>query len=150
MTRARSKNGGVPKPEAREPAFGRSKVSDAMNPEVLTCPHAAPLALVARMMATENVHCIVVEGDSEEHRGWAIVSDLDLVAAGANALDQATAGSIAASEFLTIAASEDLTTAAQLMAEHETSHLIVVDPAVGPGGGCDIHARRGAPMAASR
>jgi CBS domain-containing protein len=128
MTSVTGKNGVMPRPAAWEPAFDRSKVSDAMNPEVLTCPRAAPLALVARMMATENVHCIVVEGSTEDGRGWAIVSDLDLVAASTGALEEGVAGSVAASEFLTVAPDEDLARAAQMMVEHETSHLIVVDP----------------------
>jgi CBS domain-containing protein len=53
---------------------------------------------------------------------------LDLIAAGTDGLDGGTAGRSAASEFLTVTPSEKLTRAAQMMVEHETSHLIVVDP----------------------
>src|SRR5262245_298416 len=34
-------------------------VEDAMHAGVLTCPMAAPLRLVARMMATHRIHCVV-------------------------------------------------------------------------------------------
>ena len=99
-----------------------------MHPQVLTCTADAPLALVARVMAAERVHCVVVEGTNESSRGWAVVSALDLVAAGAGGLHLGTAGKSAATEFLTVTPDETLTRAAQLMVEHEVSHLIVVDP----------------------
>jgi CBS domain-containing protein len=109
--------------------FDQARVSDAMHPEVLTCPPEAPLSLVARLMAREQVHCMVVEGTDGGRRGWAIVSDLDLMAAGSGCLDEATAGRAAATEFLTVAPDETLARAAQMMVQHEISHLIVVDHA---------------------
>jgi CBS domain-containing protein len=111
------------------PPFERATVSDAMHAEVLTCPAGAPLALVARIMATQRVHCVVVEGTEGDRRGWAIVSDLDLVAAGSGGRAAGTAGRSAATEFLTVTPDETLARAAQMMVEHETSHLIVIDPA---------------------
>jgi CBS domain-containing protein len=113
------------------PPFEWATVADAMHAEVLTCPADAPLALVARIMATERVHCVVVEGTEEDRRGWAIVSDLDLVAGASDGLDEGTAGRSAATEFLTVTPDETLARAAQMMVEHQTSHLIVVDPASG-------------------
>jgi predicted transcriptional regulator len=109
-------------------------VSDAMHPEVLTCPADAPLRLVAATMAAEQVHCLIVEGTGGDRRGWAVVSDLDLVAAGPASLDGGTAGGSAASEFLTITPDEKLSRAAQMMVEHDTAHLIVVDAADRPVG----------------
>ena len=110
------------------PRFERAKVADAMHAEVLTCPADAPLALVAAIMAAERVHCVVVEEAEGDRQEWAVVSDLDLVAAGAAGLSESTAGMSAASEFLTVTPDERLTRAAQIMVEHEASHLIVVDP----------------------
>lgn len=111
--------------------FERAAVADVMHPEVLTCSADAPLAVVAAIMAAERVHCVVVEGIEGSRRGWAIISDLDLVAAGGRGADQGTAGSSAASEFLTVTPDERLSRAAQVMTEHESSHLIVVDPGSG-------------------
>ena len=57
-------------------------VSDAMHEGILTCDRDASLADVARTMAEERVHCVVVEsGSGESGPLWGIVSDLDLVAA---------------------------------------------------------------------
>jgi CBS domain-containing protein len=60
---------------------------------------------------------------------WGIVSDLDLAAAAAaGELDNVTAGNAAATPVWTISADDSLVRAAQLMAEHGISHLVVVDP----------------------
>lgn len=100
-----------------------------MHPGVLTCPREASLADVADLMASRRVHCVVVTEDAEGADGlWGIVSDLDLVAAaGVRDLEQQTAGATAASAALTVESGETVQRAAQLMAEHGTAHLVVVD-----------------------
>jgi CBS domain-containing protein len=109
-------------------------VADAMHPGVLTCPIETPLSVAARMMATYNVHCLVVYGSDEEHedgevRVWAVLSDLDLVAAAlVEGADEATAGGSAGTPVVLIGGNERLTRAAQLMTEHQTAHLVVIDP----------------------
>lgn len=111
------------------PAYENARVHDAMRVGVFTCPPETSLRDVARMMASYHVHCVVVtdmdpEGESE--RPWGVVSDLDLVrASGPDATDR-TAGDTAATELVTVAADDTLAHAAQLMIEHETSHLLVV------------------------
>ena len=105
-----------------------------MHPGTVTCPPETPLRTVARMMARYSIHCVVVLADIDEAdwegRLWGVVSDLDLVEAAAAAdLDERTAGGTAASPLVTVPPEETLERAAQLMAEHETSHLVVVDPA---------------------
>lgn len=114
--------------------FDEATVADAMHPGVLTCPVETPLRAVARMMATYKVHCVVVfdERDESDEEGsvWGIVSDLDL-ATGLHSgdIEGRTAGGTAASPVVTVSSSEALTRAAQLMTEHGTAHLVVVDPA---------------------
>src|SRR2546425_884812 len=112
------------------PAFEQALVADAMTLEVLTCPADAPLRWVAGMMVAERVHCVVIEPRSDEGElaTWKIISDLDLVAAAGSDLDAAAAWGAAASEFLTVTPDEKLERAAQIMAEHEATHLVVVDP----------------------
>jgi CBS domain-containing protein len=78
-------------------------------------------------MAEHTVHSVVVRG-IQRPRSWGIVSDLDLMAAMRPELVGATAGQLAASDPVVIAPSETLGLAAQLMAEHQTAHLVVVDP----------------------
>jgi len=83
-------------------------VSDAMHHGVLTCRRGASLADVAKLMG--------------------IVSDLDLAAASSvRDLDEQTAGGTAATAALTVRPAETIQRAAQLMTEHATAHLVVVD-----------------------
>src|SRR5918994_593805 len=47
---------------------------------------ATALGLVAQMMASHRIHCVVVWGDAEPDAegGWGVVSDLDLVGVAAS------------------------------------------------------------------
>ena len=110
------------------PASARILVADAMHHGVLTCSRESSLAHVAALMAERRVHCIVVTDELEDDSLWGLVSDLDLVAAASvRDLDEQTAGPTAATAALTIAPNETLQRAAQLMTEHGTAHLVVVD-----------------------
>ena len=98
-------------------------VGEAMTPGVLTCLPVTPMRDVARMMARHRVHAIVVFGTDDRLHPWGVVSDLDLIGAintGANA------GSVAASPVVTVTPDLALEHAATLMAENETTHLLVV------------------------
>lgn len=105
-----------------------------MRVGIITCPPETSLKDVARMMATYHVHCVVVtdmdpEGESE--RPWGILSDLDLVRAGGPDAADRRAGATAATELVTVTADDTLAHAAQLMTEHETSHLVVAQSGTG-------------------
>jgi CBS domain-containing protein len=113
------------------PAFESATVADAMRPGVLTCPRDTPLRTVARMMASYHIHCVVVTG-VEDGTGsapptWGIISDLDLIKV-TDDLDDRTAGAICATELVNVDPSESLEHAAQIMAEHDITHLVVADP----------------------
>ena len=105
------------------------RVGEAMHRGVLTCERETPLTGVARAMAEHAVHCIVVEsGSGDGGPLWGVVSDLDLVAAATvRNLDDQTAGGSAASPIVMVTPAETLERAAQLMTEHSTAHLLVVD-----------------------
>jgi predicted transcriptional regulator len=107
----------------RTPAYEHATVGDAMRAGVISCPPEAPLRQVAQMMATEHIHCVVVS----EEASWRVVSDLDLLRAAEMDLDTTVAGKVAASQLPTVAPDEGLDRAAQLMAEHEVAHLLVVE-----------------------
>lgn len=84
-------------------------------------------------MAEQSVHCVVVDGvargpHNHERLVWGIVSDLDLMRAASTGRLDAEAGEAAASEIITINPDEDIKRAAQIMGEHDCSHLIVVSP----------------------
>jgi CBS domain-containing protein len=104
-----------------------------MRAGVLSCPPDTPLETVARMMASNHIHAVVVTTASEDgfSQPWGIVSDLDLAKAAADSVLDGTAADLAVTEVLTIQPEESLVRAAQLMAEHEAAHLIVVDPVLG-------------------
>jgi CBS domain-containing protein len=108
-------------------------VADAMHPGVVTCPLETPLPTVARMMALYRIHSVVVFGeDSDDADGvelWGVVSDLDLVrAATAGNLEDRSAGGTAVTPVVRVETGDTLAHAAQLMSEHEITHLVVVDP----------------------
>jgi CBS domain-containing protein len=105
-------------------------VADVMSPSVINTPPQTPVVEVASLMARSQVHCVVVEGlardrDRQEHLVWGIVSDLDLMKALAAGRTDASAGELAATEIITVEPSESIEQVAQLMAEHECTHLVV-------------------------
>ncbi len=120
-------------PPAMYPGLDGLVVIDAMHPGLISCSLDTPLRTVARMMATYRVHAILVTAHGEEELPggvpWGIVSDSDLLrAAEAGDLDDQMSRAIAASPVLIVATSDELARAAQLMVEHEVSHLVVVEP----------------------
>jgi CBS domain-containing protein len=102
-------------------------VLNALQLGLVERPADADVRSLAQAMAEHTVHSVVVRG-LERPRTWGIVSDLDLMAAMRPELLDATAGQLAASDPLVVDPDETLGRAAQLMAEHQTAHLIVVDP----------------------
>lgn len=109
----------------------RKHVGEVMHKGILSCDRDASLREVAQTMAEKRVHCVVVEsGSGDVGPLWGVVSGLDLVAAASvRGLDEQTAGGSAASPVVTISAGETLERAAQLMTEHGTAHIIVIDEA---------------------
>ena len=105
------------------------RVHDCMHHGILSCSSEAPLGEVAGLMAKHRVHAVAVT-NGDGRRVVAIVSDLDVAAAAAIGKEP-TAIEVAATEPLSISASEPMHLAAQKMAEHGVSHLVVLDPASG-------------------
>lgn len=106
-------------------------VGDAMHTGILSCLPETPLRIVARMMAANRIHGVVVLGaprNYADERAWRIVSDLDLARALGPGFEHHAAGDAATSEILTVTPRDPLTHASELMSERGTTHLIVVDP----------------------
>lgn len=116
------------------PAFEWATVADAMHPGILTCPADAPMVDVARMMATNNVHCIAVmsiaHDDSGERLIWGIISDVDLVRAGVrDGRDRSgSASALAQQPLVSVAPGTPLREAGELMLANDVSHLVVIEP----------------------
>ena len=104
----------------------------ANGAEGTTALFATPLRVVARMMATFGVHAIFVfehvDEREEEPRLWAVVSDLDLVAATQLDLDTLTAGGTAVTPLVSVATDSSIAEAGSLMAQYGIAHLAVTDP----------------------
>lgn len=124
--------GGTVTTQASQPALAGYTVLNALQMSLIDCEADADVRSIARAMAHNTVHCVVVRGiERQDRRGnrirWGIVSDLDLMAGLRPGFDQATASELAASEVIVMNPSDTLEHAAQLMAEHETAHAVVVD-----------------------
>jgi CBS domain-containing protein len=108
------------------PPFARATVLDAMRLGVVSCPPDTPLRDVARVMATYRIHCVVV-AEVAEGAPLGVIADLDVAGAAAGSPD-APAGTLARTEPITVQPDDSLEHAAQLMSEHEVTHLVVVQP----------------------
>ena len=115
--------------------FETATVGDAMSHGVISCPPETPLRVVARMMSTYGVHAIFVfehaNEDDEAPQLWAVVSDLDLVAAARLDLDAMTAGDTAVTPLVSVAADRSIAEAGSLMSQYGIAHLAVTDPSSG-------------------
>lgn len=115
---------------ASDLSLHRFSVINALHMGLVECDAGADLRAVARAMADNTVHCVIVRGIERRDRrgrpiGWGIVSDLDLMAGLGS--PEATAGELAAADVLIVDPTDTLEHAAQLMAEHEATHAVVVD-----------------------
>lgn len=119
----------APPNEGPEFPLGRYTVLNALQLDLIECSADADVRSIARTMAEHTVHCVVVR--NRESGVWGIVSDLDLMAAMRPELADSTAGQLAATDPLTVGLADTLERAAQLMAEHQASHAVVVDPVTG-------------------
>ena len=102
-----------------------------MRQGILSCTPDADLTTVARTMATHHIHAVVVSGiepgpHGGEHLTWGLITALDVVGAALTGAEAPDAGALASTEIVTVEADESLQRAAQLMLEHQLSHLIVV------------------------
>jgi CBS domain-containing protein len=71
---------------------------------------------------------VVVSDGVEGKRKWGIVTDMDLMRAARENVDERTAAWAAVSEFLSVSPDERLERAVKMMIEHHVTHLVVVDP----------------------
>ena len=109
--------------------LGSLTVADAMHRGIVTCSPSADLREVATAMAENEIHCVVAidagPPGGDDDRLWGIVSDIDLMR-GIGSTVRLDAGNLAALEVVLVSPDDSLERAAQLMAEHEVAHLVVV------------------------
>jgi CBS domain-containing protein len=104
-------------------------VEQAMHRGYVGCALETPLRDVAALLAAHRVHSVVGFGDiaDGDTRLWGLVSDIDVVSALAAGEDDATAGAVASTEVVTVHPNESVRRAAELMRDHEVSHLLVLN-----------------------
>src|SRR3954447_23647701 len=114
----------------RAPTFSHAVVQDVMRPGIVTCPPDEERVAVARRMAVNHIHAVVVSGietvPGGERLTWGLITALDLVGSTQAGYEGAEAADLASSEIVTVELDEPLGRAAQLMVEHQLTHLIVV------------------------
>ncbi|HEY1367744.1 MAG TPA: CBS domain-containing protein [Gaiellaceae bacterium] len=120
-----------PPPTNPDTVFETARVADAMSHALVSCTPETPLVGVAALMSRRRIHAVYVfdYGDDADVSPelWGLVSDLDLVAAARAGLAGRTAAGSAVEPLVTVMSDDRLEHAAQLMAEHGTSHLAVLD-----------------------
>ena len=104
------------------PRFEHALVHDVMRHGVISCEPDTSLRGVARVMSSYHVHAVVVElaGDV-----WGMVSAWDVLQAAGSERERLSAREIASTEYVTVSEDAPLGEAAQLMREHEVSHVVV-------------------------
>ena len=109
------------------PAFEHALVADVMRAGLITCQPETRLQGVAQAMAANHVHALVViDPGAEEPGGWRVIYDVDVLKLAASAGEDARAID-AARDPVTIGMDATAKQAAELMHEHGTRHLIVLD-----------------------
>jgi len=114
----------------RAPSLQHARVEDVMRPGIITCAPQTDLVSVARLMSEHHIHAVVVSGIESipggERLTWGLLTALDLVASTMPGYEGAEAADLASTEIVTVEESELLERAAQLMVEHQLTHLLVV------------------------
>jgi CBS domain-containing protein len=100
-----------------------------MHRGVINCPSQTPLGEVAALVAGHSIHAVFVDGTARvplrhERLVQGFVTDLDLLRAARAGRLCAEVGDVTASGAVTIHPDEDVAHAAQLMGEHQCSHLV--------------------------
>jgi CBS domain-containing protein len=112
------------------PRLDLVSVEEVMHSGIIWCDPGTPLTAVARVLADERIHCVVVSGlertPTGQHVTWGVLSDLDLM----RALDaddtSPTAGSVATGPLITVEPADTVARAVALMADRGTTHVVVV------------------------
>jgi len=105
-------------------------IREAMQLGFFECSPDAEVAAIAGLLATHQVHCLVVPSVDGDHdrRSWAMVSDREILAALLDGPATRTAGEIARRDVVGIQPRESLLRAAGLMRQRDVAHLVVLSP----------------------
>jgi CBS domain-containing protein len=120
-------HGAVHHPRALPP-MAQARVADVMRVGVLSCAPETSLRDLAQTMASHRVHCVVItDVGGEQERAWGIASDLDVAASAGPDADRRSAREVARTSPVTVEPDTPVVHAAHMMADNETTHLVVVE-----------------------
>jgi predicted transcriptional regulator len=106
---------------------------DAMHAPIVACRPDTDLDQVAKVMAAQRVHAVIVDGILDDRLVWGVVTDLDLIRVALNEFAPANAGQAARTEALTVDVDDDLALVARRLVEHACTHAIVLKEGVPAG-----------------
>lgn len=113
------------------PRLDLIRVEDVMHAGFIGCDPGAPLPVIARIFAEEQIHSVVVTGIERTRDGerltWGIISDHDLIRALDATGETVTAAALAVTAMITVEPGEPLDRAVQLMASYDVTHVLVVE-----------------------
>ena len=113
------------------PRLDLIRVEEVMHAGLIGCDPAAPLPVIARIFAEEQIHAVVVGGIDRTREGerltWGIISDHDLMRALDATGDSVTAAALAVTAMITVEPRESLDRVVQLMASYDVTHVLVVE-----------------------
>ena len=113
------------------PRLDQMPVEEVMHAGLVGCSPSAPLPVIARILAKERIHCVVVHGIEHTREGdrltWGVINDRDLVRALDAGDGGVTAAQLAMAAEPTIEVGEPLDRAVQLMASYDVAHVLVVE-----------------------
>ena len=112
--------------------FTDAHVGHVMHSPVVTCSPETPIQDVARTMAEDHIHAVVVTGLLL--KPWGVVTALDVAAAAAQDATEDVARQVAATAPVTVNVDTPLSDAARVMVEHQVNHLLVLDAGGRPAG----------------
>jgi CBS domain-containing protein len=130
---------GPARPLVSATSLDATTVGAVMHPGVVTCLPDDTMEQVAGVMVDLRVHCVAVVGAArrdggDEHFVWRLLSDMDVLHAVNRGGPDLTAGEVAVTSPLALPEGAGLDRAASLMAEHDATHVVVVDRAGTPAG----------------
>jgi CBS domain-containing protein len=116
------------------PTFEHARVADVMRTGLITCQPETRLRGVAQAMAANHIHALVVmdPGSDDPAGSWRVIYDVDVLMLAATGQDARAIDAACAP--VTIAMDASAKQAAELMHQHGTRHLIVLDEESRPAG----------------
>jgi len=113
------------------PRLDQILVEQVMHAGTVGCGPEAPISVIARILAEERIHCVVVNGIEHTREGermtWGVINDRDLMRALDSGNGGLTAGELAMPAQPTVDVYEPLDRAIQLMVSYDVSHVLVVE-----------------------